>query len=316
MNIEKINDLPIISKLNEHKEYYNKFKVLVEDYADFLDSGAIVREIGFTPHDFSHHCCNIYEILGYILPDEFYTVYSKGVNLFVLLTAVLFHDISMAQDASEEARRNHSKLGQKFVLDEMLKDGSSLNRNCEKAIAKALGDVIYAHSDVKGVFGETIAHTFKEVVSEYADRSNIIKVDNEELNVPFLAALLRLSDELDISYKRVEGTGYKDKVNIEGSKPHYQICEYFNQIQLHTDKPHELSLEVLGYEFDALSEEDKPTIAGQIIDKYLKIKKEFDMLYQEVLSSNKYAAQGIWRIEHIRLKDENKYRDFVKKKEN
>ncbi len=315
MSIEKIKDLPIILKLSGYKKYYEKFKVLVNDYADSLDSGALIREIGFTPHDFSHHCRDIYEILGYILPDSFFDVYANGVNLFVLLVGVLFHDISMSQNASEEARRRHSELGKEFVIREILQEGSSLNRNCERAFAKAIGEVIYAHSDIKGVYGETVKYTFKEIVEAYADRSNFTTVDNEELNVPFLAAVLRLSDELDISYKRVQGISYKDKVNIEESKSHYEICDYFNQVQLHPNKPHELSVEVLDYVFDNLSKEDKPTIAGQIIDKYLKIKKEFDTLYKEVLSSNKFAAQGIWDIEHIQLKDEEKYRDFVKKKE-
>lgn len=316
MSIRKIKDLKVIKKLEEHEEYYERFKILVNDYGNNLDTGAIVRDIGFTPHDFSHHCKDIYEILGYILPNEFYTAYPEGSNLFLLLTAVLLHDISMAQDSSESARRNHSELSKQYIEKEIFeKDNTALNKYCGKDFAEALGEIVLAHSDIKGENGEINKFTFREVVAKYADRSNYVTVKNEELNVPFLAAVLRLADELDISYHRIESTDYKNKVNTEDSKKHYQICEYFRQVQINEDKPHELLLKVVEQQFEALPDTDKPAIAGQIVDRFLKIKGEFNYLYKEVLSSNKFAANGIWNIDAIKLKDEKKYREHVKKKE-
>ena len=67
--------------------------------------------------------------------------------------------------------------------------------------------------------------------------------------------------------------------------------------------------------FEKLQEEQRPAIAGLIIERYLKIKKEFENLYSIVLSNTKYAGGGIWNIEKIVLKDEGKYSDYVKKKE-
>lgn len=314
MSIKKIENLNVVKELKKNEELYKKFENLVNHYADILDSGAIVREVGFTPHDFSHHCRGIYNVLDEILPSKFYEVYSRGNNLFILLVAVLLHDISMAQDCSEKGRRNHSCQSQKYIRDEALsKSDTVLKSNCRREFVEALGDVIYAHSDIKAENGEVSTKTFEDVVKRYKDNSD--SFEGEVINVPFLAAILRLADELDISYSRIEGTGYENKVNNADSQPYYEICEYFKPVQWHKEKPYELSIEVYDLVFEKLQEEQRPAIAGLIIERYLKIKKEFENLYSIVLSNTKYAGGGIWNIEKIVLKDEGKYSDYVKKKE-
>ncbi len=316
MSIQKIEKLYVIEKLKKHEGFYDRFSAIVNQYSTFLDSGALIREIGFTPHDFSHHCYDIYEILGRILPENFYNKYNNGSNLFVLLVAVLMHDVSMSQDASGEARRKHSELGKKYIESEIFeKEDSHLAIYCGKDYAGALGDIIYSHSDIKSESGEIIQYTFEEIVDKYTDSSNFVTVDSEEINVPFLAGVLRLADELDISYNRVKHIGYKNKVNTFESEMHYKICDYFGWVQVKRERPHELYIEVYEQQFDILPECDRSTVAGQIIDRFLKVKKEFDIIYKEVLSSTKFASDGIWTIDRIVLKDESKYMEYVKKKE-
>lgn len=305
-----IEEIKIIKKLKTNKKYYDFFETLVKDYSEYINTGAIKRDIGFTPHDFKHHCIDLYLILSKILPEKFYKKYSKGSNLFVLLTGVLFHDIIMAESSDAESRRKHSEDGKKWIEDEIFSNGdTSLKRNFEKELASALGDVILAHSDVKDEDGEIIRHTFLEVFDNNKDELKI--VNEEEINVPYMAAVLRLADELDISYKRVEGTGYERKSNTDESRLHYEICKYFEPIKV---SDHCIEIVVLNQEFERVPEEDKPTIAGYIIERYIKIKNEFDVLYSKVLSSNKFADGGIWNIDRIKLKDEQKYRDYLKKK--
>ena len=237
------------------------------------------------------------------------------MNLFLLLTAVLLHDYSMSQDMDSAARREHSKKSMEYIKDEMFrKQDSLLVQNCDKGLGDMLGDIIYAHSDIKSETGGIEKFTFLEIVKKYEDRKNNKHMGKEEINVPFLSAILRLADELDISYKRIENTRYKEKKNIEESMLHYRICEFFDEIQIHNHS-RSLSIEVIDGVFDAIEEESKPAIAGQIIEKYLKVKREFDVLYREVLSKNRYIEGGIWEIEKIELKDESKFREYVKKNE-
>lgn len=316
MSIETIKKLKIIRELKKHDDYYKKFENIVDFYSQILDNGAVQRDVGFTPHDFTHHCKNIYEILGNILPKAFYSKYSNGSNLFLLLTAVLLHDISMALDGSMEARRAHSKSGKDYVIKQIIEEeGSCLNINCRKSFVDALGDIIYAHSDIKDDNDNIIVHTFVEIVNKYNERNDMKTVGDEELNVPFLAALLRLADELDISYKRVEGTGYKSKKIEESSMKHYLVCEYFEQIQLHKNNPYVLSIEVIESVFMNVPEADKTAVSGQIIGKYVKIKKEFELLYNTVLSNNKYVPKELWGIERVQLRNEEIYKDYIKKKD-
>lgn len=312
MGMGKIKDLKVIEKLKEHEIYYSSFETLVKDYSNYLDTGAPIREIGFTPHDFSHHCRDIYKILGIILPEQFYKTYSKGGNLYLLLTSVLFHDISMAQKSDALSRLNHSETGKDKVLDEIFNDtDTSLNRNYIKDFAVALGDVIYAHSDVKDEAGNIVHYSFLEILDKYKNDS--VVVDDEKINVPFIAALLRLADELDISYKRVEDTGFKSKDNSADSRRHYEICEYFQQVRV---PEHESAIEIAVFEpkFQRVPEKDRLAIAGLILEKYFKIEKEFEVLYKNVLSCNKYVDTGIWNIESIKLKNEQMYRELLKKK--
>lgn len=311
----KIEKIPIITKLNKKSKYYDDFKNLVNMYASSLDVGALVREIGFTPHNFSNHCRDIYKILSDILPDKFYKVYNKGSNLFLLLTAVLMHDYYMSQDASEEARRKHSELGKKFVEKEIFgKENTPLKMYCSKEFGEALADVIYAHSDIKDEHGGIDTYTFEKILEKYSDKRKKVKVDGEELNVPFVAGLLRFADELDISYERIEGTGYEGKINTEESKMHYEICKYFRPVQNRKDE--EISIEIFEKEFENVPDDDKPAIAGQIINRFIKIKKEFDYLRKEVFFNNLYTKSEIWTIEKISLMNEEVYKEWIKKKVN
>jgi hypothetical protein len=313
---DEIKDFKVVSKLEiMNGELYEKFKNLVGFYGKILDSGAFNREINFTPHNFSNHCRDIYEILDIILTDEFWKKYPKGSNLFLLLCAVLLHDIIMAENMDAESRRNHSVTGKKYINDKIFEKDNIISNNIEMAFAQSLGDIILAHSDVKDGNENVVQYTFKEVVELYSNGDKDVSVKGESLNVPFLAALLRLSDELDISYKRVEGTGYEQKVITGDSRRHFEICEYFNMVQIHNERPYELSLEVFDEKFNNLTDSEKTSMAGEIINRYQKIKREFDVIYKEVLSNNVFVSEKLWVCKDIKLKNKKYYEELIKKKE-
>lgn len=316
MYMEQIDNMKIIKKLKEckmEKKYYSDLCNLVNHFAPILDQGALVQDTGFTPHDFSHHCRDIYEILGLILPDEFYVTYADGENLKLLLTAVLFHDIGMANDGSMESRRRHSEIGRKYVYDKMANNESALMDYMDSQLIEPLGDIIYAHSDIKSEDGRTEKNTFSEVVAKYGQKKP--QGTYEPLNVPYLAAVLRLADELDISYSRIKGTGYEDKVNSDSSRLHYDICKYLKRVQYYNHEPGVLYIEVEEVAFSCLKPEESYNVAAQILEKYKKINREFCLVYNEVLSKNQYASENTWKITRVELKDSEKYLDLAKKKE-
>ncbi|MDE5778205.1 MAG: HD domain-containing protein [Lachnospiraceae bacterium] len=331
MYIDKIKNLKIIKKLKKSengKEFYSKFEALVNTYAEILDSGAELREIGFTPHDFSHHCRDMYEILGIILPDGFYKKYRCGQSLFLLLVAVLFHDIGMIEKMDDEVRRRHSELGKEYILREInSKRDTVLKSNIVHEMIEPLGNIIMAHSDIKSESGEVERHTFDELLKKLGDNWKIT-VQNEEINIPFIAAVLRLTDELDISYERIENTGYQKKDNIESSKIHFMLCEYFKKIQRSNERPNVLKINIYDDKFNRLQSDSEKnnvnvssaqygkaaSIAAQIIDRVEKIKKEFEELNRMVLSKIQYSSTEIWDIKEIELQNENRIREIIKSK--
>lgn len=169
MNYEKkylaIKGIPIVKKL-EKTEYGKKFENLVEYVAPILDSGPFLKEIGFTPHDFSHHVKDIYSLLSKMIPAGFYKEYDKGENLFILLTSVLFHDFGMTKEWNDEVRSQHSKIGKEMFLEPFVKNdvSSVVKQNIDSKYSEYIGDIIYAHSDIKCANGTKI-ETFRQISS-------------------------------------------------------------------------------------------------------------------------------------------------------
>lgn len=304
--MNKIKEINIIKKFKSKKKYYEKFCNLVNQYSNELDSGAIEKEIGFTPHDFSHHCVDIYTILSNLIDNN--NKFSAE-EMFLLLTSVLFHDVGMSIASNEESRLKHSEIGKQRILND-LSGEEFFVKNCDQGFIDLLGDIIYAHSDLKLETGEIYKYTFEEIICKYEKRSFPV-IGTSPINVIYIAALLRFADELDISYKRVADTGYKHKKNSDESKMHYQVCDCLNEVRIDGNL---LVINIIDYNFNKLTEKDKIVMAGEIINKYKKVKKEFDFLYKNVFSNNKYVEKGIWKVDNVILQEEEMLYKLCKKK--
>lgn len=145
-----IEEMPIVKRL-EGTSFKSKFINLVNYAGPILDRGPLLSGIGFTPHDFSHHVKDIYSLLDKMLPKAFYEKYNTGESIFVLLTGALFHDIGMTKEWSEKIRKQHSQIGRKEFLEpfENNKVDSIIKQNIDARYSKYIGDIIYAHSDIK-----------------------------------------------------------------------------------------------------------------------------------------------------------------------
>jgi hypothetical protein len=317
---------PIVKKLSR-TEYQKKFENLVNEVAPLLDHGPVLSQIGFTPHDFSHHIKDIYSLLNKMLPKSFFKIYPDGENLFILLTATLFHDIGMTMEWSENVRARHSEIGRDYFLNESRTDGSFVKHNVDAMYSGYIGDIIYAHSDIKSADGKVI-ETFREIFNKYEQSEHLEQGKTEVINVPFLAAVVRLADELDITYDRIEKTNYKYMNNLLSSIHHYRMCELFKEVQpgrrddtlvIVIDKD-KCNLQLLEQDITTNEQQEAvlklATDAANILERYEKIQGEFRMLKDLVLGNTSYSTPEIWKIKKIELEDYDKLIEAVKKKEN
>lgn len=239
---------------------YNMFMDMLKYYAPKLETRIVLNGSAFTSHD-AYHCLDIYKIISSCLLRE-NTAYRDGLGLskrelFILNLAVLFHDIGMSN--SLEARRdNHSELSAEYVQKEYDDIRSMLRSQTDLTVSevKAMKAIIKAHSNIKGdasIPKERNGIRLPELKKEYKD------LHSKPIKALFLAGLLRLADELDVTSERLgngtleneiqEGKKKILKYEAEGntqelqkwagfleSEKHWKRLHYFESISLSVDK--------------------------------------------------------------------------------
>lgn len=184
---------------NMGENYLHIWSKLVDKYAPELEKIPVKKETGYTQHDFSHHCKDIYQIIENVF---LHNVSIEEEEYFVLAVAVLMHDISMTKIHFD--RLSHSQQSVEYIERE-IEDGEEIWNDLHVNTIKAIEQVIFAHSNIK----ECISNG-KETVKMYTLRETkeMIKGESCTLHVRWLAGILRLADELDIT---VERKGVADK---------------------------------------------------------------------------------------------------------
>lgn len=204
-----------IEKMDE--DLKQKFVTIVNEYAPKLSSRIVMDGSAFTLHDFEHHCFNIYKIISDVLFDRD-AVYdlAHGLSqreLFVLNLSVLFHDIGMFNNLGT-VRENHSKGSAEYIQAEYNDSRSTFRRVADLSVneLRALKAIIIAHSNVK----EDVKNGMDSLeLRDYNAKIGIIRSK-------FLAGILRLADELDISTDRL-GTGEIEQQILEGKKKYEDL---------------------------------------------------------------------------------------------
>lgn len=136
----------------------------------------------YTPHDFSHSQ-NVEEILNWLVPDDIKTK-MNGYEIFFLLVSAWLHDWGMVASESEnpeEVRKFH-------------------NVRTEANFEKLYDKIYLSHVEARIVGRICRGHRQEDLLdSKYDDSfvgSNIL------VRVRFLAALLRIADECDVTANR------------------------------------------------------------------------------------------------------------------
>ena len=203
------------------KEYFDRFEEIVKEYSVKLSDRVIMNGSAFTLHDFEHHCFDIYKIISEILFDEeLIYKHDYGITqreLFVLNLAVLFHDIGM-YNVLGATRENHSIKSAEYIQNEYDDSRSILRKKADLTNneLKALKSIIVAHSDIKDGSVKDEYNGMKSLdLKDYTAKQGKIRAK-------FLAGVLRLADELDISSDRL-GMGEIEQQIEEGIEKYEKL---------------------------------------------------------------------------------------------
>lgn len=194
-----------IEKLED--DYKSKFINIVEFYRPKLNT--ISNDCGsvYTLHDFDHHCCNLYNIASNIILNEetAFAVTESSLSqseLYLLDLAILLHDIGMTK-LVDFSRDNHSALSAEIIKKDYSNNSNPLSESysgLSKNEIDALMLIVKAHSDVKdGSVPE------EENGLKNPKLNNSVIGRWNKIRAKFLANILRLADELDITNTRLGG---------------------------------------------------------------------------------------------------------------
>ena len=230
-------------------EDINRFKKIVQQYAGRLNETDASNGKIYTLHDFNHHCRNLYRIISEdILADNAYG--DDGLTdreLYILNIAVLLHDIGL-KDKVYIDRERHAKLSAKIIEDEYARNYSAISEaesNLSQNDIYALSAIVEAHSDDKSEMIIKCALDNKELTNDMVGSFGQIRAH-------FLANILRMADELDITTERLggfniiqeleeakkqlikeevnEGEKIQNYKNAVGSLEHWKRLLYFSEI--------------------------------------------------------------------------------------
>jgi len=133
------------------------------------------------------HSNNIENYLDRLVPDEIKLNENNfdKAEVFLLLYAVYLHDIGRSEDETHHEKKTYDNILNYY-------EKYKLNNKFE---AYAVAEICYGHA-------KESEKSIKSIRPDYG----IEGLSNKVLNLQFLAALLRLADEVDNAYTRVQGT--------------------------------------------------------------------------------------------------------------
>lgn len=310
MEIEKrYQELKCYQSLPEsYKECLDK---LIEDYAESLNTPIHVGNTLFTPHDFNHHCYNLYRIISNNLcdlrigPDR--KTQLSGFELFLLDVAVLFHDYAMSTTTTLNVERKvHSADSAQYVLEQWDNYDSSLYKNGQSAKMtsndiKALATIIKAHSDEKGSKAPPKTGIFADEL-----KTKMPSSDPEPIRAKFLAGILRLADELDITSDRIGDVHLVSQLSPDDpdncfSYQCWDDLRYFSSLQNDQEIHTQLNLVLDDEEIlKQIAKGDEEFVVSRIWKVKNKIDEELSAIWEHIFQKEE-ISRSIIRIQKIEI---------------
>lgn len=299
---EEYKNFECVQKLEPNLK--QRFFTIVSSYAMNLPERVVLDNSVYTLHDFNHHCVDIYKIISYYLlyPKTVYerTIGLSARELYILDLAVLFHDYSMSNSLTV-TRKNHSAESAEFVYEQYNRTDSVFRTNCDLTVEeiKALMAIIKAHSDVKdGTVPAEKNGIYSPELRNYDARYG------GPIRAAFLAGILRLADELDVTSARLGTNSIESQLSdlkrkIESGIINKSNERYENMIE-------SLYFWKIQHYFSSMVINDRGVLCIQVDDNYvqqsidcggekmsieadinkimLKITKQFEVISQQLFS--------------------------------
>ena len=166
----------------------NKLRDLIKgDLRTLID--AVWAKAKMTYHNFQKgdniqgtiHCETVEINLGKLIPDIKKENDLKQIDPFILSAAACLHDIGKVESSDTKVfKSNHGKRSMEMILENYEKLG------LDRGQAIAVGDIVSVHDDGN---------------LEELPKTPVV-IGSESINIIELAAIFRLADMLDTSYKR------------------------------------------------------------------------------------------------------------------
>lgn len=213
---EEYKRIECIEKMEN--QYKDAFFEIVSNYAPELPSTLCLDGSVYTLHDFNNHCINIYKIISEIIlysPKAYGEDGISSKELYILNLAVLFHDIGMSANL-DAGRENHSRKSSEYIEEEYCQKGSILRKKSglNANEIRALRLIVMAHSDLKD-----------PKIGPADNGLNNPQLTNDipaqaygVIRAQFLASILRLADELDVTVERLGNNDTEFKLQDIGRK--------------------------------------------------------------------------------------------------
>lgn len=278
---EELYNLTCIKKMGG--DYFQKWENIKNQYAPTLDRGSIYRPIAYTHHDYTHHCYNIYKIVGKVILHEPQLCEQEW---FILNVAILLHDFSMTLSNFE--RLTHSKQSAEWILQQMNED-TVLRENLNSSEAEAIALIVEAHSDCKKKVDN------KEEIEKYTleneEIQELMDCDGaQNVQVKFLAAVLRIADECDVTRSRagIDSFDMLDENNNEQkySKEQWLQLKCFKRLERRGEN---LKL-IVDDKYVKDHANEKNNVERRVKKVVLKIRKQLKYVRQQAVVTDKHLA--------------------------
>lgn len=183
-----------------------RFYRIATAYAEKLN--AVISNAGtiYTFHDFDHHCTNLYKIISDIIlyKDRVFNTAEKPLTdkeIYLLNLAVLLHDLGMTKKIGL-SRDRHPIDSAEMILKDYENPESSLTSKksgLSRNDINALMLIVKAHSDIKN--DPSVPECENGLRNSLL--TNSMPSNPKKIKARFLANVLRLADELDITSDRL-----------------------------------------------------------------------------------------------------------------
>jgi orotate phosphoribosyltransferase len=246
------------------EEHKRNWKWFADEIKESLDKGSIHKDVAFTLHDFSHHCYNIYNIISTVIlyKESFNNSELSSEALYLLNIAVLFHDYSMT-------RPNFNRLRHSAESEDMFKEfwKTRAKNKLTKKQVDIICCIIYAHSNIKEVDINNKEKNLEITINDIRLDKNPPGDIEDVIYTKFLAGVLRLADELDLTEDRVGE--YEDQLkNLDkDNKSQMYSLSCWEELQL----------------FSAIKCIDNDVVLSLNADKYYEDSTKAELIIEKVL---------------------------------